>query len=233
MRGPLTAFAASACLIVAGVLLAIAVPVLISSMKLLPGEQALELVEAGEAPSQQGLVRAVESQVASLEVHPRPLPHLNTAVLAFALAKSPDTPTAQQGEMLQVAHHHLQRTLAMAPSQSRAWLMLAGLHVHDKDPAAAARALTLSFLADPHAPVMATARWPLVFELGHRLDRTIRERAHLEFLAYFRQNGRDALGLALRLERLDELRALTSDVPADIEQLQRLQQSIRYGEASG
>ena len=134
--------------------------------------------------------------------------------------------------MVAVARHHLDRSLAMAPGQARAWLMLAGLNLRD-DPAAAAQALTLSFLADPHAPVMATARWPLVFELDARLDRSTREQAHLEFLAYFRRNSDDALRLALRLNRLAELRALASDLPVDAELLQRLRQKMQYGGPNG
>lgn len=229
MKAALTAFVAGAALVIAGFLLALSIPVFAASLKLLPGEYALELVESGETPSKQGLMRAVASQVSSLESLSRPLPHLNTAVLAFAFAEAPGTAPAQQDEMLAAARHHLERSLAMAPAQARAWLMLAGLDLHDNDQAAAARALTLSFTADPHSPVLATARWPLVFELDDRLDRAIREQAHLEFLAYFRRNDDDALRLALRLDRLGELRALVSDVPFDTELLQRLQQEMRYG----
>ena len=211
-------------------LLALAIPVFAASVSLLPGDDALELVESGATPSKQGVMRAVAAQVASLKYLPRPLPHLNTAVLAFAFAKAPGIAPTEQNEMLTVARYHLAQSLAMAPGQARAWLMLAGLDLRDNDPAAAARALTLSFVADPHSPVLAAARWPLVFELDDRIDRTIREQAHLEFLAYFRRNGDEALRLALRLDRLGELRALASDVPVDTERLQRLQQGIRYGE---
>ena len=76
-------------------------------------------------------MRAVGSQIASLESLPRPLPHLNIAVLALRLAEVAGHRSGGAGGDGGGRSPSLERSLAMAPGQARAWLMLAGLNLRD------------------------------------------------------------------------------------------------------
>ena len=69
-------------------LLVLAIPRLASAFYLLPGEEALQLVEQGSRPGDAGLLRAIDAQAAALDIMPRGEVHMDTAYLAQALAES-------------------------------------------------------------------------------------------------------------------------------------------------
>jgi hypothetical protein len=167
-------------------LLSLAGPRLIASLALLPGSAAVELLEAGELPTEAGIKRAIVAQLESLDVLPQPLPHFNIAYLSTALAEESDLLEADEAALLAVARHHLERALAMTPGHARAWFMLAGLrHNTGTDPGAAARALALSFAANPHVPQLAPFRWPMSLILAGRLPDGVRRHADAEYLTFF------------------------------------------------
>ena len=148
-------------------LLALAVPRLAASWKRLPGNAAVELFEAGALPIASGMTRAIVAQTDSLAIMPEPGPHLTIAYMSTALTEGVGLAETQRDDLLDVARYHLERAIAMAPVQARGWFMLAGLRYNDGgDLDAAAQALTLSFASDPHSPLLAPFRWPMVFALG-------------------------------------------------------------------
>jgi hypothetical protein len=207
-------------LLVSAGLLALAVPRLSAGLALLPGSAAVELLEAGTLPAEAGITRAIVAQVASLDALPQPQPHFSIAYLSTALAEASDLPEPDEAELLSVARHHLERALAMAPGHARAWAMLAGLrHNAGADPGAAARALVLSFAANPHLPQLAPFRWPMSLILQDRLDADARRQADAEFLTFFRMNPGEAARVALRSDRLPELRALAARSDLDTQRL--------------
>ena len=108
----------------------------------------------------------------------------------------------------------------MAPGHAHAWFMLAGLrHNSGTDPEAAARALAMSFDANPHLPQLAPFRWPMSLILGDRLPDGVRRRADAEFLTFFRTDPDTAARVALRSERLPELRVLATKSDLDTQRL--------------
>jgi hypothetical protein len=159
---------------------------------------------------------------------PRAETHLDTALLTLSLADSAALPPEEEGELQAVARYHVAAALRRSPAQARGWLMAAALDLGTGDRDAAARALTLSFVANPHVPALGAARWPLAMELAGGLDRTTRERANLEFLSFFRRQPDAAIGIALRLDRLAELRALAGQDALDRERLARAVERVRY-----
>ena len=110
-------------------------------------------------------------------------------------------------------------------------MMLATVRLREGDPEQAASALSLSFLADPHAPFLASARWPLTFLVQDRLDRDTRQWANLEYVAFFRSQPEPATRLALRQGRIDELRALVLDSEMDTARLTRVLRQMQPGGA--
>lgn len=86
--------------------------------------------------------------------------------------------------------------------------MLAELHLRGADPAAAADALALHFVANPHYPVHGVLRWPMALSLGSSLDKATRERANLEFLAFLRDQPAAGAQIALCSVRLAQSRVL-------------------------
>ncbi len=167
------------------VILSLAIPRIWSSFSLLPGMAAIDLIENGARPSDAGIVRAIDAQTAALRVMARPEPHMDTAYLAQSLAEAAGSTEADIADLLVVARHHIEQALTMAPGHPRGWFMLAGSRLRDGDDDGAARALSVSFAADPHLPLLAPFRWPLAHRLGSRLSRETREQANLEFLSFF------------------------------------------------
>jgi hypothetical protein len=219
-----------AALLLATGLVVVAVPRLMAELARMPGAAALDLVEMGTRPSDAGLLRAADAQLAALEVMTQPESHMAIAYLSIALAGSSGQSPSSADELTSVGRIHLERSLALAPGQPRAWFMLAGLRQRAGDSAGAAAALDLSLRADPHAPMFAPFRWPMALSLGALLDRAAREWANLEFLSYFRERPQDALRQALRLNRFAELRALVGDSEADIDRLGRAERRLQRGE---
>jgi hypothetical protein len=212
--------AAGVSLVASAGLLSLAVPRLIASLAVLPGSAAVGLLEAGSLPTEAGIKRAIVAQVDSLDALPQPLPHFNIAYLSAALAEASNLPEPDEEALLAVARHHLERALAMAPGHARAWFMLAGLrHNTGTDREAAARALALSFAADPHLPQLAPLRWPMSLVLEDRLDADARRQADAEFLTFFRTNPGEAARVALRSDRLPELRTLAARSDLDEQRL--------------
>ena len=220
-----------AALCVSAGLLILAVPRLTASIALLPGEAALALIEANDAPTRSGSLRAFSAQEAALDILADPRPHLNEGLIALSMVEAGAAEADDQDALLKVAEFHLGRSLAMAPGQARAWMMLAATRLRLGNADGAAKALSLSFQADPHAPILATARWPLTFVLDDQLDRDTRQWAHLEFLAFFRAQPEPATRMALRLGRIDELRALAADSDVDAQRLDRILQQMQSGGA--
>jgi hypothetical protein len=219
-------------LLVSAGLLSLAVPRLVASFALLPGSAAVELLEAGELPTEAAIKRAIVAQVESLDALPQPLPHFNIAYLSTALAEASSLPEPDEAALLAVARHHLERTLAMAPGHARAWFMPAGLrHNTGTDSEAAARALALSFAANPHVPQLAPFRWPMSLILGDRLSDGVRRQADAEYLTFFRTDPDAAARVALRSERLPELQALATKSDADTQRLAAV--LVRIGAAGG
>jgi hypothetical protein len=93
---------------------------------------------------------------------------------------------------------------------------------------AAARALRVSFAADPHVPLLAPFRWPLAGLLGSRLTREAREDASLEFLSFFRSFPEVAVRMALRRDRLSELSVLVYERGSDRDRLAAILAKMRY-----
>jgi hypothetical protein len=218
-----------AALFLAAGLIVVAVPRLSAEFARMPGAAALDLVEAGARPSDAGLLRAADAQLAALAALSQPESHMAIAYLSIALAGSDDQSLKSTDELISVGRGHLERSLALAPGQPRAWFMLAGLRQRAGDDEGAAAALDLSLRADPHAPMLAPFRWPLAVSLGALLERTAREQANLEFLSYFRSRPQDALRRALRLNRFAELRALVGESKADVDLLGRAERQLQRG----
>lgn len=208
-------------------LLYLAVPRLRAAVALLPGDAALELIETNAMPVRAGSLRVISAQEAALDVLPSPVPHLNIALIALSMFETAAVAPDEEADLLEVAKYHLGRSLALAPGQARAWMMLATVRLRQGDASGAADALDLSFRADPHAPFLASARWPLALLLEDRLDRPTREWAHLEFIAFFRTQPQQAIQLALRQGRIDELRALALDSEVDTARLNRVLQQLQ------
>lgn len=205
----------------------LAVPRLAAALHELPGRAAVDLLESGALPNEAGLLRAIEAQTGSIALLPRAEPHMRVAYMAQTLAESSGVAHNGTDELVAVARYHLARTLSLAPGNSRGWMMLAGTRLRDGDDQGAARALAVSFAADPHAPRLAPFRWPMVLRLGDRLTREARERAHLEFLSFFRSQPETAVRIALRQGRLAELEALARQDGRDADRLDRILQRMR------
>jgi hypothetical protein len=210
--------------------LLLAAPRLAANVALMPGSAAVGLLETGALPTAPGLIRAIVAQTKSLDTLPEPGPHLDLAYLATALVESGTVAGDDRDAYQAVARHHVERALAMAPAQARRWFMLAGMRYDkDADPAGAAEALRLSFAADPHKPLMAPLRWPMFMLLRERMGILEWAQANAEFLTYFRLSPPSAVHIALRNDRLPELRALVADSEEDVprleDALQRLGQS--------
>ena len=218
-----------AILLLAAGLAALATPRLVAGLARMPGDAALDLVEDGVRPSDAGLLRAVDAQIAALAVMAQPESHMAIAYLSIALVGANDLTGSSADELYSVGRSHLEASLALAPGQPRAWFMLAGLRQRAGDAPGAAAALDLSLMANPHAPMFAPFRWPMALSLGGRLDRTAREQSNLEFLSYFRVQPENALRQALRLDRFAELRALVGDAQADIDLLGRAERRLQRG----
>ncbi len=207
---------------------ALAAPRLESAFALLPGSAALALVQSGARPGSAGLQRAVSAQTDALALMPRAETHLDLALLTLALADGTGLPAEQETELLAIARYHVEAALRRSPSQARGWLMAAALELAAGERAAAARALTLSFVADPHLPALGASRWPMAMGLAGELDRLTRERANLEFLSFFRRQPDAAVSVALRLDRLAELKALAGQDSLDRQRLGRAIDRVRY-----
>jgi hypothetical protein len=106
--------------------------------------------------------------------------------------------------------------------------MLAGLRLRAGDRPAAAEALSMSLLTNPHLPLLAPLRWPLALELGAGLSKEERERSNLEFLSFFRFQPETALRIALREDRLAELKALAGDRGEDRERLSGVLERLQF-----
>ena len=208
-------------------LLVLAIPRLASAFYLLPGEEALQLVKQGSRPSDAGLLRAIDAQAAALDIMPRGEVHMDTAYLAQALAESTSA-DEERAELVGLARRHLGAALALAPGNPRGWMMLAGVRVSNGEEVAAARALQVSFAADPHVLLLAPFRWPLAGLLGSRLTREAREDASLEFLSFFRSFPEVAVRMALRRDRLSELSVLTYERGSDRDRLAAILARMRY-----
>jgi hypothetical protein len=206
----------------------LAVPRLVSALFLLPGDAAIDLVEAGIRPSEAGIFRAIEAQGQSLRYLPQADPHLRTAYLALSLAESSSLPAAEESELIEVGKYHLVRALTLSPAQPRGWFMLAGLRLRAGDRPAAAEALSMSLLTNPHLPLLAPLRWPLALELGASLSKEERERSNLEFLSFLRFQPETALRIALREDRLAELKALAGDRGEDRDRLAGVLERLQF-----
>ena len=215
-------------LLLAGVIGALAAPRLLSAFDLLPGSAALALVQSGVRPADAGLQRAVDAQVTALVAMPRADTHLDAALLTLSLADGAGLPPAEADLLLGVARYHVAAALRRSPAQARGWLMAAALELGEGRRDAAARALTLSFAANPHVPALGASRWSMALALGGELDRTTREPANLEFPSLFRRQPDAAVSIALRLDRLAELRALAGQDALDQERLARAVERVRY-----
>jgi hypothetical protein len=148
------------------------------------------------------------------------------------LAEASSLPEPDEAALLAVARHHLERALAMAPGHARAWFMLAGLrHNTGTDSEAAARALALSFAANPQVSQLAPFRWPMSLILGDRLSDGVHRQADAEYLTFFRTDPDAAARVALRSEWLPELRALATKSDADTQRLAAV--LVRIGAAGG
>lgn len=203
-------------------------PRLRAAFDLLPGSAALALVQAGARPADTGLQRAVDAQIASLAAMPRAQTYLDMALLTLTLADTPLLPPGETVELVAAARSHVTAALHRSPAQARGWLTRAALDLAAGDRRAAAAALELSFVADPHLPALAAARWPMAVDLGNDLDRATRERASLEFLSFARRQPDAAVAIALRIDRLAQLRALASDDMRDRLRIDRAVERIRY-----
>lgn len=212
-------------------MLFLAIPRLATAIALLPGNGALALIEQGSPLTRAGSLRAVSAQETALDILPGSAPHLNVALIALSMFETGGGSSDEDAMLLEVARHHLDRSLALAPGQARAWMMLATVRLREGDPVQAAGALSLSFLADPHAPFLASARWPLTYLVQDRLDRDTRQWANLEYVAFFRSQPEPATRLALRQGRIDELRALVLDSEMDTARLTRVLRQMQPGGA--
>lgn len=217
--------------VVAALVLSLAVPRMVFALRLLPGEDALDLLRSGTRPSDAGLIRAIDAQHAALATMSRADVRMDVAYLAQALAESPDTNEGDRAQLLALANGELRQSLALAPGNPRGWMMLAGARLNAGDRDGAAQALTVSFAADPHIPLLAPFRWALALAVGKQLSRETRERANLEFLAYFRLAPEMAVRQALRRERLAALTALAGDSGEDRDRLAAILKRMRYGGA--
>lgn len=202
-----------------------------AAIALSSGNAALSLIETSTPLTRGGSLRAVSAQESALDILPNSTPHLNVALIALSMFEAGGGSSDEDAMLLEVARHHLDRSLALAPGQARAWMMLATVRLREGDTAGAANALTLSFQADPHAPFLASARWPLSFLIQDRLDRETRQWANLEYIALFRSQPEAATRLALRQGRLDELRALALDSEMDTARLAVILRQMQPGGA--
>lgn len=218
-------------ILVAILLLSLAVPRLVFALRLLPGEEAVDLIRSGTRPSDAGLIRAIDAQHAALATMSRADVRMDVAYLAQALAESPDTNEADRAQLVSLANGELGQSLALAPGNPRGWMMLAGTRLNAGDRDGAAKALTVSFSADPHVPLLAPFRWALALAVGKQLSRETREWANLEFLSYFRLAPEMAVRQALRRQQLAALTALASDSGEDRDRLERILKRMRYGGA--
>lgn len=217
--------------VLAVVLLSLAVPRVVLALRLLPGEDALDLLRAGTRPSDAGLIRAIDAQHAALATMSSADVHMDVAYLAQALAESSGTSQDDSAQLVMLANRELRQSLALAPGNPRGWMMLAGARLNAGDNEGAAAALTVSFSADPHVPLLAPFRWAMALAVGKQLSRETREQANLEFLSYFRLAPESAVRQALRRDQLAALSALADDRGEDRERLERILNRMRYGGA--
>lgn len=224
-------FRVVAALSLCAILLYLGAPRLSAAIALSSGNAALALIETNTPPTRAGSLRVISAQEAALDILPSSVPHLNVALIALSMFETGSGSADDDAMLLQVAQYHLERSLALAPGQARAWMMLATVRLRQGNLEEAASALALSFQADPHAPFLATARWPLTFLVQDRLDRETRQWAALEYLAYFRSQPEPAARLALRQGRIDELRALVLDSEMDTARLAGILRQMQPGGA--
>jgi len=87
----------------------LAVPRLTASIALLPGEAALALIEANDAPTRTGSLRAVSAQEAALSIMPDPRPHLNEGLIALSMVEAGAAETDDQTMRAASLTHRLAR----------------------------------------------------------------------------------------------------------------------------
>ncbi|MEK0082173.1 hypothetical protein [Benzoatithermus flavus] len=214
----------------AAALLALAVPRLMATTALLKGDAALELLQSGQEPTLEGIERLLRSRQEALAWVPDARSHFDLAGAFLALSEANVRGSVTPEELRALAERHLRAGLSLAPADARAWQLLATAKLLQNDPDEAARALVLSFKANPHAPYLGNARTTLGMLLWGRLDETTQARLRKEMYSTFRQNPSRTAQIALDTGGVTLLQDALKEHEQDQARLQRLLQKLRPAE---
>lgn len=203
--------------LLAAVLLGGGVPHLVAALAGLAGEPALALIQAGERPTAAGIERIVDGRTTALAWAPDGRAEIEIGAVLLAMAGPADAaPQSRQHlarQYLEGAAARLQAGLAQAPADAQAWHLLATAFLALDRRAEAARALAMSFRADPHTVQFGSARILLGVRLWDGLDRGLQAAVLRELRTSFRLDPAEAMRIAIRAGSLPILRqALAGDV---------------------
>jgi hypothetical protein len=215
----------------AAALLALAVPRLEAGLALLKGDGALDLLRSGREPTLEGVERLLRSRQEALARVPDGQSHFDLAATFLALAESELAGSMPPKELRALAERHLRDGLALAPADAQAWQLLATVRLLRNDPDEAARALGLSFRANPFAPYLGDARTTLGMLLWSRLDEQARASLLAEMRAAFRRNPKRITRAALDTGSLGMLQDAIRKHERDIALLERLLKKLRPAES--
>jgi hypothetical protein len=215
------------------VLLGGGVPRLVAAMASLQGEAALALVRSGQQPTAAGTRRIVDGRLTALDWAPSARAEIELGAVLLAMAGPLEGGPAASRRRLDGAAARLRAGLARAPADAQAWHLLASASLALQHPDDAARALRMSFRADPHTAQLSNARTLLGVKLWDRSDHDLRAAVLREMQTLFRLDPVRGIRAALRTGSLPLLRAALADDPGDAQALEIFLEEHHRAMASG
>jgi hypothetical protein len=205
-------------------LLLLAVPRLMASLALLPGDNGLEQLRAGRQITLDGVERLLAGRRAALGWVDDAAAHRDIGAVLLVLAGSDMPRATSSDELAERARDELLRSLALAPVQAEGWDLLVTTELGLGNVPEAVQALRLSYRSDPHPGSLARVRAPKAMLLWDELDAPLRAQVRRELRSLFRREPRAAVDAAARVQGLAILReALEGDQVA----LQRLEKLVK------
>lgn len=211
----------------AAALLTLSVPRLMASLALLKGDAALALLQSGQEPTLEGVERLLRSRQEALAWVPSGQSHFDLAKALLALSESELRGATPPEELRALGERHLREGLALSPANAQAWQLLATTALLRNDPDEAARALTLSYKANPHAPHLSDGRTAMGMLLWKHLDEATRAPLRVEMRSAFRRNPGRLARVALDTDSVELLQDALAGHQPDLDRLRKTLQQIR------
>lgn len=201
-----------------------------TAWQLWPGDVAAELARGGAVLSEGGMARLLSTRRAVIEEGYNGTAHGDIAVLLTSIVMSGRNGNAPADQVLARARGHAVAALRGSPADGAMWQVLAAIDLYGQQREAGAKALEMSYRADPHSGVMAVARVTNGLTVWDKLSPDTQERVRVELREAFRSNREYTIQVAMKTGRLDDLRASLSTDAAAARRLETILRSLE-GEA--